>query len=120
MPQPGDRSVEREHLDLLRAVREVQQAAIEEDVDAVHDLLCDLRNALVSHVELGRRHDHPASDLQTRLTRHGHERLLRFVDRVLAETTGPGECSCLVRAAELRAMLVRQVRLEAGSRSRCR
>jgi hypothetical protein len=115
-----DRSVEHEHLDLLRTARSVQRAAIEEDIDAVHDLLCRLRNALVGHVHHERDRDGPAADLHSRLTRHGQERLLRFVDAALAETAGPDGCSCLVLAAELRAMLVRQVRLESGRRPHCR
>ena len=121
MPDTGDRTVGIEHLDLLRAARSVQQAAIDEDVDAVHHLLCGLRNALVSHLQHERVDDGaPGSDLHARLTRHGKERLLHFVDRALAETTGADGCACLVLAAELRAMLVRQVRLESGSRLRCR
>ena len=108
-----------EHVELLRAARSVQQASIDGDVEAVHAQLCELRNALVAHLRHEQRQHRggPGSDLRARLTRHGQERLLRFVDQVLAEAADEddGGCTCLVRAAELRAMLLRQVRLESGN-----
>lgn len=100
-------------LDLLNAVRAVQHAANDGDIDALHDEVCRLRNTLVerTHVVAS---TGSARDLQDRLIRHGHERLLRFLDEILSNThDGAGSCTCLVRGAELRSLLVRQLRLEA-------
>lgn len=111
-PMPGT-----EHLELLRRARRVQRAAVDADTDTVHDELCELRNALVDHLRDERSLDRAATDLHARLTRHGQERLVTFVERLLLDDGGDGEddgCTCLVRTAELRALLVRQIRLEGG------
>lgn len=103
-------------IELLRAVRTVQQAAVADDVEALHDELCRLRNALVEHIG-----DAPAggaSEAQLRLIRHGRRRLLRFIDDLLSTTHEAAEsCTCLVRGAELRSLLLRQLQLEAGPRT---
>ena len=104
-----------EHLELLRRARRVQRAAVEGSADRVHDELCELRNLLVGHLRTEIDSSVPGSDLHARVTRHGQERLLRFVERLLAQgDDGAASCTCLVRVAELRAMLVRQIRLEGG------
>lgn len=57
--------------------------------------------------------DGTADNVQHRLIRHGHEQLLRLLDDILSSThDGTESCSCLVRGAELRSMLIRQLRLE--------
>jgi hypothetical protein len=110
-PAPHD-----EHLELLHRARRVQRAAAAGEVDRVHSELCELRNLLVPHLRAEMQHRRPASDLRARLTSHGQERLLRFVERLLADADDElGACSCLVRVAELRAMLIRQIRLEGGA-----
>jgi hypothetical protein len=62
------------------------------------------------------------TDSHRRLIRHGRRRLLRYIDELLATTLdeagGADACTCLVRGAELRSLLVRQLRLEAGLRDR--
>jgi hypothetical protein len=101
-------------LALLDAARAVQRAATAGDIDALHDQVCRLRNALVEHAQSARR-DEVAGDVQHRLARHGQERLMRFLDDVLSTTHEvTGACTCLVRSAELRSLLVRQLRLEAS------
>lgn len=102
------------HLDLLNASRDVQRLAAGEDADALHDEVCRLRNALVAHMHDERAADKRLDDQTQRLARHGQQRLLRFVDELLCSTSEDqvDHCSCLVRAAELRMLLLRQVRLE--------
>ncbi|MCO8126552.1 hypothetical protein NHL50_04975 [Acidimicrobiia bacterium EGI L10123] len=101
-------------LDLLDAARAVQRAATDGDVDTLHGEVCRLRNALVEHVadrELG-----DGEGVQRRLARHGQQRLLHFIDELLSTTHESAEsCTCLVRGAELRSLLIRQLRLEAVS-----
>lgn len=99
-------------LDLINTARAVQRAATDGDVHALHDEVCRLRNALVEHVT------HcgldGAFDVHHRVARHGQQRLLHFIDELLTTThEGAETCTCLVRGAELRSMLIRQLRLEA-------
>lgn len=103
-------------LDLLDAARAVQRAATDGDMDALHGEVCRLRNALVEHVA----GDDQADDgsVQRRLARHGQQRLLHFIDELLSTTHERAEgCTCLVRGAELRSLLIRQLRLEAVASS---
>lgn len=103
-------------LDLIEAVRAVQRTATDGDVDALHGEVCRLRNALVEHAA---RAGLDGDDVHHRLARHGQHRLLHFIDEMLSTThDGFETCTCLVRAAELRSMLIRQLRLEARSRGR--
>lgn len=104
-------------LALLDAARAVQRAATEDDVDALHDEVCRLRNALVEHgVGTGPPDD---GDVHVRLARDGQQRLLHFIDELLATThEGAETCTCLVRGAELRSLLIRQLRLEARTVAR--
>lgn len=106
-------------MELLRAARAVQRSAVSEDLNALHDEMCRLRNALLAPEPGGS--DGAATDVQRRLIRHGRRRLVRFIDEVLATTRGSAEeCTCLVRGAELRSLVVRQIRLEAAPRARSR
>lgn len=107
------------HLELLEAARAVQRIAVVGDADALHDEVCRLRNALISHLH-HERVDGASDDLGQRLSRHGQQRLLRFIDELLSSTSegGSDDCTCLVRAAELRALLLRQVKLENRTPSR--
>lgn len=99
-------------LDLISASRAVQRAATHGDVDALHDALCHLRNALVEHASRCGLDDD--GDVHHRLARHGQHRLLHFIDEILSTTHDRADtCTCMVRGAELRSMLVRQLRLEA-------
>lgn len=99
-------------LALLDAARAVQRAATDGDMDTLHGEVCRLRNALVEHVagcDLG-----DEGGVQRRLARHGQQRLLHFIDELLSTTHESAEsCTCLVRGAELRSLLIRQLRLEA-------
>jgi hypothetical protein len=100
-------------LALLDAARAVQRAATAGDIDALHDHVCRLRNSLVERAQSASG-GFDADDVQHRLARHGQQRLMRFLDDVLSTThEGPASCTCLVRSAELRSMLIRQLRLEA-------
>lgn len=96
--------------ELAEATRGVQRAAAAGDADALHDALCQLRNALVDHLAARR-----GDDVADRVAHDGQQRLLRFVDELLVTTEeGPETCTCMVRSAELRSMLARQLRLEAS------
>ena len=99
-------------LDLLDAARAVQRAATDGDVDALHGEVCRLRNALVEHVAGCDLADD--GGVQRRVARHGQQRLLHFIDELLSTThEGTESCTCVVRGAELRSLLIRQLRLEA-------
>ena len=101
------------HLDLLALTAEIGAAARSEDVDGLHAALCRLRNDLAEHVAMEAdavAAMHGAADT----VRNGQRRLARLVDSMLAAGDEDGSCACIVRAAELRAELVRQVRLEAS------
>lgn len=102
------------HLELLTAARAVQRIAVTGDADALHAEVCRLRNALATHVHDERATGGDSADIEHRLTRHGQQRLLRFIDEMLSSTSGDNgdDCTCLVRVAELRALLLRQVKLE--------
>lgn len=98
-------------LDMLSAARAVQRAATEGDVDVLHDEVCRLRNALAEHAASCGRDDN--GDVRHRLARHGQRRLLHLIDEILSTTQhGADTCTCMVRGAELRSMLIRQLRLE--------
>lgn len=114
MDEPARAEPAVSHLDLLAAARHVQRIAAGGDADALHEEVCRLRNALVAHVHDERAGDPRPDDHTHRLARHGQQRLLRFVDELLCSTSSDAldDCSCLVRAVELRALLLRQVKLE--------
>ena len=102
------------HLELLAAARAVQRIAVTGDADALHEEVCRLRKALVTHVRREHAPGGRSDDVERRLTRHGQQRLIHFIDELLSTSSGEesDDCPCLVRAAELRAMLLRQVKLE--------
>jgi len=106
-----DPAIDEEHAELLRRSRSVQRAAVEGDADAVHDQLCELRNLLFRHLHDEQARTPASPELHARIVRHGQERLLSFTERLLTGEDEEG-CTCLLRAAELRALLVRQIRLE--------
>ena len=107
-----DPTPDEEHAEPLRRARDVQRAAVDGGVDEVHAELCELRNLLFRHLRAEQAAAPPAADVHARITRHGQERLLTFIERLLAGEADDGSCTCLLRVAELRAMLVRQIRLE--------
>ena len=110
-------AIQTEHLELLERTRLVSRAAVDGDIDRVHSELCGLRNLLVRHLHHERDRHQPGSDLHARVTRHGQDRLMTLVERLLADTDEKeGPCTCLVRTAELRARLIRQIRLEGALR----
>jgi hypothetical protein len=105
------------HLDLVAVVAAIGQAARTEDADGMHRALCRLRTGLAEHVAgEAAAVDGMAPAVADRV-RIGQRRLLGFVDDLLGTTDGdePG-CACIVRAAELRALVQRQIRLEGALR----
>lgn len=102
------------HFDLLGVARAVQQAAVEEDLDALHVELSRLRNTLIEHLQAEAGALTRLPDATRQILRHGQRRLLRLLDELLFATAAEDrDCSCLVRAAELRSALAHQARLEA-------
>jgi len=108
------------HLDLMALAGVIGNAARNDDVDGVHVALCQLRNDLVEHVASESDAVAGMSDAAAGPVRNGHRRLLIFIDDLLADPGGVTGCSCVVRAAELRALLMRQIRLEGSLASRQR
>jgi hypothetical protein len=100
------------HLELILIADLIGDAARAEDRDRLHGTLCRLRNKLAEHVML----EGPAIEALTvgaaASVRLGHRRLLSVVDDMLLDADDAAGCACLVRAAELRGLLARQIRLE--------
>lgn len=94
--------------DLVTAASAARRAAIDGDVDSLHEALCRLRAELHAHLHRGGTHG-PGTDP---VLRDGYRRLLALVDEILFVDAGPGGCNCLFRATELDVRLQRQVRLE--------
>lgn len=102
------------HIDLLGIARAVQHAVIEDDTDEVHALLCRLRADLVTHLHAERQRLLSGQGSLDRVVLDGQRRLMTLLEDVIAGMgDGPGECNCLVRAAEIEIALRRQARLEA-------
>jgi hypothetical protein len=104
------------HLDLLTATRSLRRAAVAGRRDAVRAELSRLRTALVLHLHA--EHELVASLPGTldQLTREGQQRLLGALNKLLFSAEGDGDtCTCIVRAAEVEALLRRQVKLEAAA-----
>ena len=103
------------HLDLLDGARALEQAALGNDLDAVHRELCRLRNDLACHVVSEGPKLQALSPVSRRVVLQGQERLRKLIDEVIAGTPiGASECSCLVRAGDIVRSLTRQARLEVG------
>ena len=106
------------HLDLLALSAEIGDAARSEDLNGLHAALCRLRNGLAAHIAM-EAEAVAAMRGAADTVRNGQRRLVRLVDAMLAaDDDGDGRCACIVRAAELRAGLVRQVRIEDSLGSR--
>jgi hypothetical protein len=98
-------------LALVEAVRAVQRTTAAGDLDALHAALCELRNSLVERLPAPGAGD--GDDIHLRLSRHRREQLLHLIDELLAASDdGGASCTCLVRGAELRSLLIRHLRLE--------
>lgn len=100
------------HLDLMALADVITHAARTDDVDGVHMALCQLRNDLIDHVASESDAVAGMSAAAAGPVRNGHRKLLAFIDDLLADPGEDDGCSCVVRAAELRAFLMRQIRLE--------
>ena len=101
------------HLVLLSVVRAVQRAAVDGHEEALHHELCRLRIALAARARQDRTtEDH--GEVEHRLVRLGRERLARLLDELIASwgTASGQTCTCLVRTAELRRLLLQQLRIE--------
>jgi hypothetical protein len=101
------------HLDLMVAVGLIRDAARHGDVDGLHVALCRLRNDLAGHVTVEALAVEELSGAAADSVRRGQRHLLAFVDGMLADSDSDTGCACIVRAAELRGLLIRQIRLEA-------
>lgn len=102
------------HLDLMASVSAIRDVARAEDVDGLHLALCRLRNELAEHIALESDAIDGMTGAAAEPVRKGQRRLLKFVDDVLTEASDDDRCACIVRAAELRGLLVRQIRLESS------
>lgn len=102
------------HLDLMTSVTVIRDVARVADVDGLHVALCRLRNELAEHIALESDAIDGMSGAVAVPVRQGQRRLLEFVDDMLTEAGDDADCACIVRAAELRGLLVRQIRLESS------
>jgi hypothetical protein len=102
------------HLDLMVAVGLIGEAARAEDVDRLHVTLCRLRNDLAEHVTVEASAVEELPGAAGESVRRGQRHLLATVDDILTEADSDEGCACIVRASELRGLLVRQIRLEAA------
>lgn len=100
------------HRDLLRLVREVQAAAVvPEDVRLAHAVR-RLRDQLEVHVAGERRDRGPRPSAVERALHRGQERLLSLVASLEGESCQDSVRPCVVRLAELAALLRRQAAME--------
>jgi len=98
----------------MASVSAIADVARVEDVDGLHLALCRLRNELAEHMTLESDAIDGMSGAAAEPVRLGQRRLLRFIDDMLTEASDDAGCACIVRAAELRGLLVRQIRLESS------
>jgi hypothetical protein len=103
------------HLDLLDGARALERAALSDDLDAVHQQLCRLRNDLARHVLSEGPELDDLSPVSRRVVLDGQERLRVLIDDVIGGTRADApECVCLARAGDIVRSLTRQARLEVG------
>lgn len=102
------------HLDLMALAGVIGAAARDDDVDGVHAALFRLRNDLAEHVALESDAVAGMSSAAAEPVRNGQRNLLSFIDRMLTDPDDDAGCACVVRAAELRGLLARQIRLESS------
>ncbi len=100
------------HLGLMAVVGLIGDAARDEDLDRLHEALCRLRNEMAEHVAVEASAIAELSGAAGDSVRRGQRRLLSVVDDMLMESDSEQGCACIVRAAELRGLLIRQIRLE--------
>lgn len=119
--QPGSRE---SHLDLLDLARSLAAharaddggagAASADEIDALHDELCALRNALVEHVHAERDELARLSPAARTAVEEGQRRLLHQVEDIMASADAGAHCDCVGRSVHLVGMLATQARIEAG------
>jgi hypothetical protein len=102
------------HLDLMVVVGLVRDAARDEDHDRLHAALFRLRNEMAEHVAVEASAVAELFGATGESVRRGQRHLLSIVDEMLMDSDNERGCACIVRAAELRGLLVRQIRLEAA------
>jgi hypothetical protein len=98
----------------MASVSAIRDVARVEDVEGLHLALCRLRNELAEHIALESDAIEGMPGAVAEPVRQGQRRVLRFVDDMLTESSDDAGCACMVRAAELRGLLVRQIRLESS------
>ncbi|MCB1003469.1 MAG: hypothetical protein KDB35_04710 [Acidimicrobiales bacterium] len=102
------------HVALMARARRLEQAAIADDLDAVHAELCGLRNALVDHLHAEADSLEGLGTAVAEVISAGQHRLLSTVDELL-NRVGDGDgadCACVQRSLEVTRALARQARLE--------
>lgn len=103
------------HLDLVVAARWLRRTAAGGDLDAVHAELRRLRVALADHLRAERESVANLTGWQGQAARDGQQRLLQALDELVSDTEAVDpSCTCIVRTAEIEALLRRQSRLEAA------
>lgn len=100
------------HVELLGLVRDIQAAAVASDAMQLAEVVQRLRDQLERHVA-AERHDYGAlpSAVQGALS-SGQERLLSLVENLDDVTCQDSARPCVVRVAELAALLRRQAGIE--------
>ena len=120
-PRPGSRESHLDLLDLARALAVHARAddatpgdASAVEIDALHDELCGLRNALVEHIHAERGELARLSPAARAAVEEGQRRLLHQVEDIMASADEGAHCDCVGRSVHLVGMLATQARIEAG------
>ena len=100
------------HVELLHLVRDIQAAEVSSDPGELTAAAQRLRTQLERHLEAERQdHDLLPADVR-RALRSGQQRLLTLVDGIGGGSCRENDRPCIVRVAELAALLRRQARME--------
>lgn len=100
------------HLELLRLVRELQAAAASSNAPEISEVVQRLRAELEEHVAAERQDYAPLPNQVVEALSSGQQRLLSLVDGLDRENCQTGAKPCVVRVAELAALLRRQASME--------
>jgi hypothetical protein len=102
------------HVDLVTTASAIRAAAAEDDLDSLHGALSRLRSDLVCHVQAERTQLSAVADRLRCHVEEGQQRLLAVLDDlVFGSDRSAEECNCLLRAAQVEALVRRQADLEA-------